>query len=97
MAIRVDFTDAETGATYTAAYVRVLPGSIRLDFTKQYGEYDALVFFSATAAAAGKTRVALRHVTISGADFQTVFGIPVVNRAYAHLKTLSDFSGGVDV
>lgn len=97
MAIRVDYTDAETGAFYTAAYVRVLPASIRLDFRAQHAEYDVQVFFSTATAAAGKTRVALRHITIDGADFVTVFGNPVVMRAYAYLRTLPDFEQGEDV
>lgn len=96
MGVRVDYIDQETGADYGGAYVRVVAASIRLDFDKLRGEFDAQVFYSMAAATAGKARVAVRHFLLTGTDFQTVFGDPSATRAYGYLKTLNEFKGGVD-
>ena len=97
MAIRIQFEDRETGATYDTAHIRVLPASIKLDFVNQLASFDVLVYFNQTAATGGRREVARRTFILGGAEFVATFGTPITNRAYAFLKTLPEFSGGQDV
>jgi hypothetical protein len=97
VALQLSLQDSETGATFTAAYVRIVPGSIKLDFANQHGEFKAYAFVDGQAAAAGKTRVVERTFLLDGPEFQQVFGTSAANRAYAYLKTLPIFNGALDV
>lgn len=101
-ALEKSYTDGQDH-TDASAYHRII--NLALNFDTSVGEIEVRTFKDATASGAGKQATANRTYTLSDTGFTDVFGATaqdVVNKnpqesAYVHLKTLTDFSGAIDV
>lgn len=101
MALEMDITD-KSGVNHSNAYYRV--GLVNINYVTQTAEVTVMGYRDQTARNAHLSPVDIERLSITGNDFDSLFGIATISQAdnnpvataYAHLKTLTKFSTATD-
>lgn len=97
MAIQKTLTSDDTGATYSAAYWRIVGVTLR----PQSADIHVAAFVDAAAAGGSRQPVEARVFRVGPTAMDAVWPPTsqvqaITARAYAYLKTLQDFAGATD-